>query len=110
MQLARSCVAALLILTPAWPQVFRLSNDQMSKYTAKNPFERFPDGRPKVDDKLLERVKGLSIEEAWGYAKQGLQSSVFRLRLPSASSRTEACGPRSYCTISSAPAGPGGRP
>src|SRR5262245_41678771 len=38
----------------------------MIKYTAKNPFDRFPDGRPKVDDKMLERVKGLSLEEAWG--------------------------------------------
>jgi 4-hydroxy-4-methyl-2-oxoglutarate aldolase len=47
-------------------QVFRLSREQMIKYTAKNPFQRFPDGRPKVDDALLERVRGLSLEEAWG--------------------------------------------
>src|SRR5262249_48459096 len=32
----------------------------------ENPFERFPDGRPKVPDELLEKVKGLSVEEAWG--------------------------------------------
>ena len=51
-------------------QVFRLSREQMIKYTAKSPFERFPDGRPKVDDKLLERVKGLSLEEAWGVLLQ----------------------------------------
>src|SRR5215813_3560768 len=51
---------------PAHGQVFRLTREQMIKYTAKNPFERFPDGRPKVDDRLLERVKGLSLEEAWG--------------------------------------------
>ncbi|MCC6366732.1 MAG: dimethylmenaquinone methyltransferase [Bryobacterales bacterium] len=47
-------------------QVFRLTREQMIHYTAKNPFDRFPDGRPKVDDKMLERVKGLSLEEAWG--------------------------------------------
>jgi regulator of RNase E activity RraA len=47
-------------------QVFRLTREQMIHYTAKNPFDRFPDGRPKVDDKILERVKGLSLEEAWG--------------------------------------------
>jgi len=47
-------------------QVFRLSPEQMVRYTAKNPFERFPDGRPKVPDALLERVKALSLEEAWG--------------------------------------------
>jgi len=47
-------------------QVFRLTREQMIHYTAKNPFDRFPDGRPKVDGKMLERVKGLSLEEAWG--------------------------------------------
>jgi regulator of RNase E activity RraA len=28
--------------------------------------ERFPDGRPKVSDNLLERVKNLGLEDAWG--------------------------------------------
>ncbi len=28
--------------------------------------ERFPDGRPKVSDAYLERLKNISIEEAWG--------------------------------------------
>jgi 4-hydroxy-4-methyl-2-oxoglutarate aldolase len=28
--------------------------------------ERFPDGRPKVSDAILERLKNISIEEAWG--------------------------------------------
>jgi regulator of RNase E activity RraA len=27
--------------------------------------ERFPDGRPKVSDALLERLKAISVEEAW---------------------------------------------
>jgi regulator of RNase E activity RraA len=38
----------------------------MAKYTPLNPYPRFADGRPKVDDAILERVKGLSLEEAWG--------------------------------------------
>src|SRR6266436_1420872 len=46
-------------------QIFTLSREQMLKYTAENPFDRFPDGRPKVPDELLERAKGLSIEEVW---------------------------------------------
>ena len=46
-------------------QIFTLSHDQLLKYTAANPFDRFPDGRPKVPDDLLEKVKGLSIEEVW---------------------------------------------
>jgi 4-hydroxy-4-methyl-2-oxoglutarate aldolase len=28
--------------------------------------ERFPDGRPKVPDSILERLKNISLEEAWG--------------------------------------------
>lgn len=46
-------------------QVFTFTREQMVKYTAKNPFERFEDGRPKVPDSLLEKVKNLSSEEIW---------------------------------------------
>lgn len=42
------------------------TRDQMVQYTEKNPFERFPDGRPKVPDSLLERVKQLSAEDVYG--------------------------------------------
>src|SRR5579863_7077834 len=28
--------------------------------------ERFPDGRPKVSDSLLERLKPISLEDVWG--------------------------------------------
>ena len=41
----------------------------MIAYTATNPYERFADGRPKVPDDLLEKVKTLVIEEAWGAVK-----------------------------------------
>jgi regulator of RNase E activity RraA len=62
----RSLWIGLLLLAPVDAQVFRWSMEQMVKYTAKNPYDRFPDGRPKVDDKVLQRVRGLSLEEAWG--------------------------------------------
>lgn len=45
---------------------FVLTKEQMVAYTSKNPYERFPDGRPKVPDQLLEKVKTLVIEEAYG--------------------------------------------
>src|SRR6478736_7764387 len=45
---------------------FVLTKEQMIAYTSQNPYERFPDGRPKVPDDLLEKVKGLVIEEAYG--------------------------------------------
>ena len=44
-------------------QLFSLTKEQMVEFTAQNPFERFPDGRPKVPDGLIERVRGLSAEE-----------------------------------------------
>jgi regulator of RNase E activity RraA len=37
----------------------------MVKYTAKNPYGRFEDGRPRVPDSLLEKLNGLSAEEIW---------------------------------------------
>jgi regulator of RNase E activity RraA len=53
------------ILAPAFSdaQIFSLTRDQMIEYTAQNPFDRFPDGRPRVPDALIERARGLSSEE-----------------------------------------------
>ncbi|HYM12384.1 MAG TPA: dimethylmenaquinone methyltransferase [Bryobacterales bacterium] len=62
---AAVCVGAALCL-PARGQIFSFSREEMIEYTSQNPFDRFPDGRPKVPDSILERVKGLSVEEAWG--------------------------------------------
>jgi hypothetical protein len=42
---------------------FTLTNEQMNAYTALNPYDRFSDGRPKVPDDLLAKVKDLVIEE-----------------------------------------------
>ena len=67
MRIAAWVLMSVWLVAPAQGQVFRLTREQLIKYTAKSPFERFPDGRPKVDDRLLERVKGLSLEEAWGH-------------------------------------------
>jgi 4-hydroxy-4-methyl-2-oxoglutarate aldolase len=56
---------AVCALSPALThaQLFSLTKEQMIEFTAQNPFERFPDGRPKVPDGMLERVRGLSAEE-----------------------------------------------
>jgi 4-hydroxy-4-methyl-2-oxoglutarate aldolase len=67
MRFTLSLLITAVLLAPAQGQVFRLTREQMIKYTAKSTYDRFPDGRPRVDDKMLERVKGLSLEEAWGF-------------------------------------------
>jgi regulator of RNase E activity RraA len=65
-------VTALLAPARARAQVFAFTKEEMIEYTAKNPFDRFPDGRPKVPDALIERARGLSMEEigAQGYRNQ----------------------------------------
>jgi regulator of RNase E activity RraA len=43
-----------------------VSKEQMVFITAQWQGERFADGRPKVADDILERIKSVTIEEAWG--------------------------------------------
>ena len=43
-----------------------LSVEQMKSLTSSWVGERFEDGRPKVASNILERMKSVTIEEAWG--------------------------------------------
>jgi regulator of RNase E activity RraA len=43
-----------------------ISKEQMIFLTSQWEGERFDDGRPKVSDDVLERMKTVTIEEAWG--------------------------------------------
>lgn len=38
--------------------------------TRLNPFDRFPNGRPRVPDDLLQRMRLVTVEEAWGVLKK----------------------------------------
>lgn len=58
-------VAALAWTLAADAQVFRLTREQMIHYTPKNSFERFPDGRPRVPDAMLERLKQVRVSVAY---------------------------------------------
>lgn len=46
------------------------SREDLTELTALNPFDRFEDGRPKVPDELLERMKLVTTEEAWGVLRR----------------------------------------
>ncbi|GAC1666185.1 MAG: dimethylmenaquinone methyltransferase [Candidatus Acidiferrum sp.] len=59
------CVVALLAASPVKAQLSSFSKQDLIDYTAQSPFDRFPDGRPKVPDALMERARGLSSEEVW---------------------------------------------
>jgi regulator of RNase E activity RraA len=50
---------------PARSQLVTFSKQDRIDYSAQNPFERFPDGRPKVPDNLLRQARELSSEEVW---------------------------------------------
>jgi len=47
-------------------QQVTLSAEQIKGYTPEWKGERFPDGRPKVSERMLERLKAVRLEEAWG--------------------------------------------
>jgi 4-hydroxy-4-methyl-2-oxoglutarate aldolase len=72
-------VAALgvLLLGPvlsatAAAQVQSLTAAELTRFTPQNPFERFPDGRPKVPDQMVDTIRemALEVEEAWGLLRQ----------------------------------------
>lgn len=50
-------------------QTIGASPEYIKTLTAKWKGERFADGRPKVPDALLARLKNISLEDAWGVLK-----------------------------------------
>jgi 4-hydroxy-4-methyl-2-oxoglutarate aldolase len=63
-------VVAVLSLTLFFPcfanaQLITFSKQDLIDYTYANPFDRFPDGRPKVPDAFLARARDLSAEDIW---------------------------------------------
>lgn len=56
------------LLCEMWPgqsQAQTISKEQLTFLTSEWKGERFPDGRPKVADAILVRMKKVSIEEGW---------------------------------------------
>ena len=62
--------AAFWTVRPANGQVGVFTRDDLIKYTPEWKGERFPDGRPKVPDDLIQRMKPVSIEEAWAVCRR----------------------------------------
>lgn len=59
-------IALMLIAGISEAQNVGSSPEYIKTLTSEWKGERFPDGRPKVSDQVLERLKNISIEEAWG--------------------------------------------
>ena len=64
MRLATLSLAALCTVS-AFGQPGILSRELLIKYTPDWKGERFEDGRPKVPDGILQRMKSVTLEEAW---------------------------------------------
>ncbi len=63
-------VFSLLILWEyTTAQEVQISKEELIALTPEWKGERFPDGRPKVPDRILERMKQVSVEEAWAVMK-----------------------------------------
>jgi 4-hydroxy-4-methyl-2-oxoglutarate aldolase len=62
---AAGCAVALLAPDCAQAQLFTFSRQELADYTVHSPFDRLPDGRPRVPDDLLARARDLSSEEVW---------------------------------------------
>jgi len=63
---------SLLLTTSAWSQSnpddhLIASEEEVLYYSYQWDGKRFADGRPKVSDELLERVKNIRVEDAWQY-------------------------------------------
>lgn len=56
---------ALCFASLSQAQLNRFTKQDLIDYTPDNPFERLPDGRPKVPEKLLKRAQEVSLEEIW---------------------------------------------
>jgi 4-hydroxy-4-methyl-2-oxoglutarate aldolase len=66
------CVCAIALLAPSavHAQLFTFSKQELMDYTAQEPFDRLPDGRPKVPNDLMERARELSSEEVWAVLQE----------------------------------------
>ena len=58
-------------------QQTQLTSEQIIALTPEWKGERLPDGRPNVPDKLLQRLRNISLEEAWGILRNAGYNNQF---------------------------------
>jgi regulator of RNase E activity RraA len=69
-QTHRTLIAAVVMAAPAFCQPGILTRELLIQYTPEWKGERFADGRPKVADGVLRRMRTVTLEEAWAVVKQ----------------------------------------
>jgi regulator of RNase E activity RraA len=63
--LCLSLLAGIILHSSVSAQPTSLTKDEMLYYTSLWKGERFPDGRPKVSDDIVQRMRYVSVTEAW---------------------------------------------
>jgi regulator of RNase E activity RraA len=74
-QLCLIILAGIFMYTSVSAQPTSLTKEEMLYYTSVWKGDRFPDGRPKVSDDLIKRMKYVSVTEAW-QTLNGLSDNV----------------------------------
>jgi regulator of RNase E activity RraA len=69
--------ALLLLTTISFAQQVTLSKEQIIALTPEWKGERLADGRPNIPDKILERLKNISLEEGWGILRNNGYNNQF---------------------------------
>jgi regulator of RNase E activity RraA len=67
---ATAIVGLSLFVSGAAAQQGFFTKEDVLKYTPDWKGERFPDGRPKVPDGILDRMKKVTLEEAWAVLRE----------------------------------------
>jgi regulator of RNase E activity RraA len=60
---------AIVFCMQSKSQRVQITKEQLIALTPEWKGERFPDGRPKVPDDIIRRMKSVSVEEAWAVMK-----------------------------------------
>jgi regulator of RNase E activity RraA len=68
--ISRTLLPAILLAAAASAQPGILTKELLIKYTPEWKGERFADGRPRVPDGILKRMRTVTLEEAWAVVKQ----------------------------------------
>src|SRR4030095_3631082 len=65
-------IVLLIVITSvkqSHSQQVQITKEQLIALTPLWTGDRFPDGRPKVPDDIMKRMKSVSVEEAWAVMK-----------------------------------------
>lgn len=68
--LRAAAVFAAMATVPAFSQIGTFNKEMRADLTSAWKGERFPDGRPKVAEDVLKRLKETTAEEAWGVLRK----------------------------------------